>query len=147
MTTDLVAFLRARLDEDHRIAAVAAGMDAGSSWVADDYDVLGDGTAAEATSFPQAEHIARHDPARVLREVAAKRRILFAHEPVLLRKGSGADYYVTATVCRTCGGTDALYDDGTAPPDRPAAYPCPTLRLLALPYADHPDYQEEWRPE
>jgi hypothetical protein len=24
--------------------------------------------------------------------------------------------------------------------------PCETLRLLALPYADHPDYREEWRP-
>jgi hypothetical protein len=24
--------------------------------------------------------------------------------------------------------------------------PCPTLRLLTLPYADHPDYQPEWRP-
>lgn len=23
---------------------------------------------------------------------------------------------------------------------------CPTLRLLALPCADHPDYQQEWRP-
>lgn len=23
---------------------------------------------------------------------------------------------------------------------------CPTLRLLALPYADHPDYRPEWRP-
>jgi hypothetical protein len=22
---------------------------------------------------------------------------------------------------------------------------CPTLRLLALPYFDHPDYQEKWR--
>jgi hypothetical protein len=24
-------------------------------------------------------------------------------------------------------------------------WPCPTLRILALPYADHPDYQPEWR--
>jgi hypothetical protein len=24
-------------------------------------------------------------------------------------------------------------------------WPCVTLRLLALPYADHPDYQPEWR--
>lgn len=26
------------------------------------------------------------------------------------------------------------------------SWPCPTLRLLALPYADHPDYNESWRP-
>ena len=25
-------------------------------------------------------------------------------------------------------------------------WPCPTLRLLALPHAGHPDYREEWRP-
>lgn len=24
--------------------------------------------------------------------------------------------------------------------------PCPTLRLMALPFADHPDYREDWRP-
>lgn len=24
--------------------------------------------------------------------------------------------------------------------------PCPTLRAIALPYADHTDYDEEWRP-
>jgi hypothetical protein len=23
--------------------------------------------------------------------------------------------------------------------------PCPTLRALALPYANHPDYRDEWR--
>jgi hypothetical protein len=26
------------------------------------------------------------------------------------------------------------------------SYPCDTLKLLALPYADHPDYRDEWRP-
>jgi hypothetical protein len=25
-------------------------------------------------------------------------------------------------------------------------WPCQTLRLLALPYADHPDYRPEWKP-
>lgn len=25
-------------------------------------------------------------------------------------------------------------------------YPCQTLRILALPYADHPAYRREWRP-
>jgi hypothetical protein len=24
--------------------------------------------------------------------------------------------------------------------------PCSTLMMLALPYADHPDYRQEWRP-
>ena len=31
-------------------------------------------------------------------------------------------------------------------PNTPAPAPCPTLRLLALPYADRPGYRAEWRP-
>ena len=30
--------------------------------------------------------------------------------------------------------------------DAPGAEPCPTLRLLSLPYADHPDFRAAWRP-
>jgi hypothetical protein len=90
-----------------------------------------------------AGHIIRHDPARVLAEVDAKRRRLDLHQPVLLRKGGGADYFVTARVCMTCGGSDASFTDGT-PAMRAAAYPCPTLRLEAAPYADRPGYQEMW---
>ena len=25
-------------------------------------------------------------------------------------------------------------------------FPCETVRLLALPYSQHPDYQKAWRP-
>lgn len=60
---------------------------------------------------------------RAWAEVEAKRRILKAH-------AEHPDPYI-AGFCRTCGRTDG---------------PCDTLRLLALPYADHPDYREEWRP-
>jgi len=35
--------------------------------------------------------------------------------------------------------TDLCEEDGEM-------LPCPTLRLLALPFADRPGYQEEWRP-
>ena len=28
----------------------------------------------------------------------------------------------------------------------PVRYPCPTLRILAEVYADHPDYLPEWKP-
>jgi len=61
-----------------------------------------------------------------LAEVDAKRRIIDLHDDV-----SGG--------CRTCMDAE-LSNDG---PDA-AAWPCPTLRLLALPYADHPGYREEW---
>ncbi len=105
---DLTAFLRARLDEDERVARAAVDFDYGVRDWADDGD-------------PVNAHIARHDPARVLREVEAKRRLL---EQFRLRGDS-----VRAVVRPVTGG---VWDD--------------LLRLLALPYDGHPDYREEWRP-
>ncbi|MER7792801.1 DUF6221 family protein [Streptomyces sp. NPDC097640] len=76
-----------------------------------------------------AEYIARHHPARVLDEVEAKEQILTLHrfEPFEGDPDRG--------FCRECQRGGAA---GT--------YPCPTVRLLALPYASHPDYRAEWRP-
>lgn len=83
MSDDLVAFLRARLDEDEAAAKLAARE--GGTWTQDDpqrypgsISSLG-GQVVYAEGAPdenQAPHIARHDPARVLREVEAKRAIL-----------------------------------------------------------------------
>ncbi|GHE33363.1 hypothetical protein GCM10017673_40380 [Streptosporangium violaceochromogenes] len=57
---------------------------------------------------------------RLLAEVEAKRRILAEHGP-------GSD---------PCDAHDAEF----------RTIPCTTLLLLALPYANHRDYREEWRP-
>lgn len=65
--------------------------------------------------------------ARVLREIDAKRQLVEQHRPV----GYGD---VCLSYCRT------------RTPSQPQAWPCLTLRLLALPYADRPGYQESWRP-
>ena len=75
-----------------------------------------------------AEHIARHDPARVLAECEAKRRI--AEEHVNEGALDGLSY------CGTC--EDRRKHDA-------ANWPCVTIRALAAVYADHPDYREEWR--
>jgi hypothetical protein len=53
-------------------------------------------------------------------EIDAKRRIVVLHQSVKPVFGR--------PVCM-CEGKD----------------PCPTLAALALPYADHPDFQPEWR--
>ncbi|MEU8028910.1 DUF6221 family protein [Streptomyces sp. NPDC049099] len=66
-------------------------------------------------------HVARHDPARVLRNVEAGRALLAEHRP-------GEDGR-----CRTCAAA-------TGGSRQPA--PCATLRLLALPFAAHPEYAE-----
>jgi len=85
-----------------------------------------------------AGHIVRHDPARVLREVAAKRGELADH--TLHDDGES---------CRRCvvWGVQLSLDPGPAPAVAARVpFPCPTLRRLALPYADHKDYQEGWKP-
>jgi hypothetical protein len=80
-------------------------------------------TAEEAAS---ASHIARHDPARVLAECAAKRRIVDEHA------GGGG------SICSVCA-------DGMWNLER-ASLPCDTLRILALPYAACDGYDPAWRP-
>ncbi|MER7801223.1 DUF6221 family protein [Streptomyces parvulus] len=94
---DLVVWLRAQLDEDERIARAAMWCEDAAAWraAASEYgtptrpdgprwyieDSLEDGVIR--TVDPQASddegvarHIAEHDPARVLREIDAKRQIV-----------------------------------------------------------------------
>ena len=71
---DLAAFLRARLDEDEAAARAAAD----GPWTSSGpyVDAPGAGIIMQARHTEDAAHAARHDPARVLREVEAKRAIL-----------------------------------------------------------------------
>ena len=119
---DLVEFLRARLAED---AAVARAADARLG------NVLNQVGYSDSAAEADERHIARHSPARVLREVEAKRRIMECHEPWTASNGD-----------ITCGRCGREHIGG-----RPGGhFPCQTLRLLALPYSDHPDYRQEWAP-
>lgn len=108
----LVEFLRARLDEDEHAAKEAPQ----SEW---------DSEYAEfrARGGETFDHVLRHDPARVLREVEAKRRILEQCEL-------------------------ALSFEHPIPRDKvgDAALASMTVAFLALPYADHAEYDESWRP-
>lgn len=121
MTVDLIAFLSARLDEDER-ATRSVAADYGDTWTVAGEDWVRGSNGADVISEPGAPtaHMARHDPARVLREIEAKRQILALH---------GGDLAKQSMFCGHC-------EHDT---------PCPTLRLLALPYADHPDYRDVWR--
>ena len=134
--SSLVDFLRARLVEDERIALphCAEGrrrIEGAGRWRCDDmggtvreslinpldggYEVV-----AQADLHMTAEHIARHDPARVLAEVAAKRAILDLHaEPGHL----------------PCDAHNPITLDNEH---------CETVLLLAAPHADHPDFDPSW---
>lgn len=93
-------------------------------------DVVGVGYEGGGTDRPNARHIARWDPVRVLAECEAKRRVVELHKPYRRIHGVG---------CEACLQPRRL------PPDAPG-WPCDTLRLLALPYADRPGYRAEWKP-
>jgi hypothetical protein len=148
----LVEFLLARLDEDEAAArastpgpwrynpqkewhtdldalrAARAGLPqaggeefVGAGPITATVGVAATGPADHPQSIADAAHIARHDPARVLAEVAAKRLILEYAPP----KAHGT------------------FDDGWRRGQM--AFHAHTLRLLALPYAGHPDWREEWK--
>ncbi|MEV3923230.1 DUF6221 family protein [Actinomadura coerulea] len=128
---DLVEFLRARLDRDEQMARACSGAPwkaAPSGTVSTDTGDPGtDGPAyvATAENGAYAEHIARHDPARVLAEASAKRQVVDDYEKQAWILGQG---------------------HRTPELDAAQAVRETVLRLLALAYAHHPAYQEEWRP-
>ncbi|MGW1121081.1 DUF6221 family protein [Streptomyces tanashiensis] len=153
---DLITFLRARLDEDAAAARAAAepeswmelNREPRPSWYVQywaDPDVAAVIADPESSAYPvvttaegmseddadrRAAHIARHDPARVLAEVEAKRRMIELHGCTEGHECSTLDRAGNIDHC-------TWVMEGEA---------CTTLRLLALPYADHPDYQDTWRP-
>jgi len=131
---DLVAFLRARLDEDERAAQlVRSSLWRWISTVPDPGAIHGDGTLevrwpARPDRNGPLPHIARHSPARVLCELEAKRRIVDEH--------TGSWSHGVGLTCDCCAGGGGFGAD----------WPCVTLRLLALPYDQHAAYRTEWRP-
>jgi hypothetical protein len=135
-TVTLVEFLRAREAEREQAAQAALQ----GPWVRGterehlvDHVLYGQsswsGHLGQVANFEVAHngeanvvHIARHDPAWVLHDVAIKRRIIDTHE------GS----HECPSEYDNCGW---------------AVGDCTTLRLLALSEAGHPDYRaEEWKP-
>lgn len=124
---DIAEFLTARYVEEERIARAAVGRYAdgsawGPSWTYDreNFRVLIDGqaaVAAENTSDVDGEHIARHDPARVLADIAAKRKLL------------------------------ALWQQMDADLDLPKFHQAADelLAQLLAPFDAHPDYDPAWR--
>ena len=164
MTDALVAFLKARLDDDEQAARATDDTlgqrnlrwstrpegEAFSKVVANGhYDVARKLTPADGA------HIARQDPARTLREVEAKRLLLDA--ALADRHHISGDQYEACPRTTAADGLDAktlaalealneerLQEDGDEPEcscGRDARVRR-TLELLALPYSDHPGYEE-----
>lgn len=144
----IVEFLEARIAEDEAIASASGDVGADWLYIGEGdpvfpagegivrsssrrEEILHEGTAHENVyvtfdryvtcdyvSSEEGAHIARHDPARVLREVAAKRKLVRSIEG-LVQHAYGYD---------SAGTVEEV------------------LTPLAAIYSDHPDFNEEWRP-
>ncbi|MFJ5888094.1 DUF6221 family protein [Streptomyces californicus] len=159
---DLVQFLHARLDEDTTAAQTAASKAGGGTWAAGTehgkpwvsglpapggyvVPLLIEFGYGNPDDYERAVHIARHDPARALREVEAKRRLLNDH-PI-----QRETYPRPASGDKEVGGPHFPFGCATchAEPDTGEVHGfgyCLTWKALTLPYADHPDYRDTWRP-
>lgn len=152
----IVEFLEARLAEDEAAAREAITPDRpGTHWewesTADDDDPesprwlrtveefpttsgVGDlpgfplGYDCKAEPSPAMDHIARHDPARILREIAAKRSVIGKYlwaDRVREQMEEDDDDVKWEWIFKS----EALVE---------------VLRALSCIYSDHPDYQKEW---
>lgn len=140
-TDDLIAWLNAQIDEDERRAKWAATVIDGN-W--DSWEVVAQQLFACCDTVPRIDRVGQHlmhtsDPARALREVEAKRRLLDLHKPVTLHRAPGGQLPLQdITACE--------YDTN---PDSHgwADFPCDTVRLLTSVYSDRPGYRDEWGPQ
>jgi hypothetical protein len=119
LTDTLARFLLARLSEDERIAQAAR-------------DVTTNGSPPVGTPLTEdlamaqpghlAAHVARHDPERVLREVAAKRAVVRSWLVAVRRQ---------LVQYRDPDGIEVAEE---------------AIAHLAAVYADHPDFRPSWLP-
>ena len=147
--SDLIAFLNARLDEVEAAAKAAdpgpwevgerGGQDS-MVWIRekDSPGIDNVGITYRKPVFTaqvsnirfreNARHIARHDPARVLRDVEADRKLIAAYEAARSDVPPVDDWYEVAHGIRI-GLADGLES---------------ALKIRAERFSDHPDYQPEW---
>jgi hypothetical protein len=123
---DLVQWLGQQLDEDERTAR-GTGQPS-TSWQNVDMDGelrddLNAGTVAYVPRGETRAHIAAWDPARVLREINAKRQALAHYARVCQLTKDGDEAYLLA--------------EGVA---------AKQIQIMATAYCYRPGYREEWRP-
>ena len=133
--SDLAAFLLARVAEDEAVAREIADemVRVASQYIpgaAPDPDDGGLYASEDGRNTPAVIV----GPARVLAECESKRRIVELHVSTSPSDDGG-------TECDQCSFHEAY--EGFNDYSEPA--PCMTLRILAQPYADHPDYDPAWR--
>lgn len=150
---ELSEFLIARLSEDKAVARAATEAESGD-WhttveetgdgenayyavadddhMAEDYAYFADfSPRGPSSGANRATHIARWDPARVLAECESKRRIVELYRDAEQAVATYDHAHPTDAYWQEWGNRHAL---------------ALAVEFLALPYADHPDFDESWRP-
>jgi len=112
-------------DDEHWHKSIKLGV-----WNCDDLD--DDCETMRSAWMAQADHIARHDPARVLADIAAKRSLIVDYRIVVANNA----------IERRVSPDDEVR---AAARDLIAKSLFMILRRLAAAYADHPDFRSEWR--
>src|SRR5699024_8504504 len=74
------------------------------------------------------KHIFYHQPRSVLADIASKRRLLQMHQHEIQALEGLPTRHEATKFCVECGH----------------ATPCPTLRILASPFRNHPDWKHEY---
>jgi hypothetical protein len=130
---DLIAWLRGVLDEDERLAKMAAEEARPpwrfEVWGGDAFPYLyvldaNDEAVVDVGTEGIARHVAAHNPAAVLADIAAKRKILGD-------ENDGAAVF-------------AVHERGICWPQELTDWADDVIRLLASAYADRPGYRAEW---
>ena len=136
---DLVAWLRHQIDEDERVARATLSVGTRANmrrekpaprWIRDGSRIRDDAPGPTIlrvghTWAREADHIARHDPARVLAEVAAKRKVLDLRDS-WAREAETAPPQASHLFRAQVSAADAV------------------IRALAQPFAGRPGWREEW---
>lgn len=138
VSTDLAAFVAARLDEDEAAARAVKPLghvfDMGGTRLDEKFShgrvrfASEDGRSRIEGDAAAASHFGRHDPARVLREVAAGRAILAQIAPWM--DSCEDEHWYSRGV-------------GAQPPYEGSLL---LLKIMAAVYDDHPDYDPAWAP-
>ena len=119
----LTDFLLARIAEDEAVARNVPGDGEFCTWnrswdMSPTRDLVVDGERVAPLPMSIDEHICRWDPARVLAECQAKRRIVEMYEARVEQDHLTVQAHATGLLL--------------------------ALRALAQPYADHPDFDPAW---
>lgn len=152
--TEVADFLRTRIAERRALAEAATegpwegvvdhhqrGVVDASVWS----DKLGYYITEKISSGERHEadalHIAANDPAAVIADCDAKLAIVDMHPPEEIPEHSRRSWQGFTIQCAS--ESWKVYSDA----ENRVEYPCRTLRLLAQPFAGHPDHKgEEWAP-